>query len=100
VKQAPHTLRALGGLVETVQRNWDFSDARHAGDLSLCVALLKMREFYCPEHELPLTRALPRSEVDGWMQRREQLWSGLESHAYDPLPLASGTWDPLDSAVQ
>ena len=33
-------------LIQTVQRNCHIADARHAGDYTLCVYLLKMREFY------------------------------------------------------
>lgn len=33
-------------LIKTVQKNCDIADARHAGDYTLCVYLLKMREMY------------------------------------------------------
>ena len=33
-------------LSDTVQLNCHISDARHAGNYTLCIYLLKMREFY------------------------------------------------------
>jgi len=36
----------LSTLQATVQRNCHISDARHAGQHSLCIFLLKMREYY------------------------------------------------------
>ena len=40
-------------LIETVQHNCHLSDAHHARDYSLCIYLLKMREFYRWEETLP-----------------------------------------------
>ena len=56
-------MRNLPALTTVVQRNCDISDARHAGDYGLCTFLLKMREYYRWEHELPLTRNLPQDEL-------------------------------------
>jgi hypothetical protein len=87
----------LGELAAAVQRNCHISDARHAGDYTLCVFLLKMREFYRWEHDIPLTRPLPKDEVGDWLQQREHLWDGLESSAFESLPLAGMTVDPFDA---
>jgi len=89
------TLRNLPELAEAVQRNCDISDARYAGDYGMCTFLLKMREYYRWEHELPLTRALPRGELGDWLSAREAGWRKLESEAFRPLPLESGAADPL-----
>lgn len=89
------TLRNLPELAEAVQRNCDISDARYAGDYGMCTFLLKMREYYRWEHELPLTRALPRAELGDWLSAREAEWGELEEQDFRPLPLASGALDPL-----
>jgi hypothetical protein len=91
------TLRNLPGLAEAVQRNCDISDARYAGDYGMCTFLLKMREYYRWEHDLPFTRALPRSEMGEWLSAREAKWLELESEAFRPLLLESGAADPLDA---
>jgi hypothetical protein len=88
-------LRNRPELAEAVQRNCDISDARYAGDYGMCTFLLKMREYYRWEHELPLTRALPRREVGEWLSVREAQWRTIESEAFRALPLESGAADPL-----
>jgi len=88
-------LRNLPELAEAVQRNCDISDARYAGDYGMCTFLLKMREYYRWEHELPFTRALPRAELGDWLSAREAAWGALESEDFGPLPLEAGALDPL-----
>jgi hypothetical protein len=91
------TMLNFGQLVHTVQHNCHISDARYAGEFTLCVYLLKMREYYRWEHELPLTRELPTRDVGSWLQEREQLWENLEARSFSPLPLAAGAVDPFAS---
>jgi hypothetical protein len=88
----------LDAIVEAVRENCHISDAQHAGDLTLCTFLLKMRELYRWEHAIPLTREMPRAEVGDWMNARGQLWDGLEAAPYRPVPLPSGAVDPFESA--
>jgi Family of unknown function (DUF6866) C-terminal domain/Family of unknown function (DUF6866) N-terminal domain len=88
----------LGQVVATVQRNCHISDAQYAGDYTLCVFLLKMREFYRWENQIPFNGNLPRDEVGRWMQEREQMWEHLETSSFEPLALDAGHFDPFDSA--
>jgi hypothetical protein len=89
----------LGQLAATVQKNCDISDAQYAGDYSLCIFLLKMREFYRWEHQLPLSGPLPREPVGRWMQEREQMWERLEAIPFEPVQLAGENLDPFDTAT-
>lgn len=91
------TMCNLPQLAAVVQRNCDISDARHAGDYGLCTFLLKMREYYRWENELPFTRVLPQDEVGEWLKARELHWDGIERDAFQPLPLAQGVLDPFDA---
>lgn len=84
-------------LAATVQRNCDISDARHARDYSLCVYLLKMREYFRWERGYRLTEGLPRDELGNWVVAREQLWEGLEPRDFDCLTLADDCHDPFES---
>ena len=88
----------LPQLTAAVQRNCDISDARHAGDYGLCTFLLKMREYYRWEQELPLTRNLPQEELGDWLSTREQYWDGIEAENFVPLPLECGDLDPFAAA--
>jgi hypothetical protein len=92
-------VRNLPQLASVVQRNCDISDARHAGDYGLCTFLLKMREYYRWENELPFARSLPKDELGEWLKTREQAWDGMEADAFAPLPLACGALDPFDAAA-
>jgi hypothetical protein len=87
----------IGQIVNTVQRNCHISDAQHAGDLTLCTYLLKMREFYRWENDIPLTRQLAREDVGQWMQEREHMWEHLEANGFEPIPLEHGASDPFDA---
>jgi hypothetical protein len=82
-----------------VQRNCDISDARHAGDYGLCTFLLKMREYYRWESELPFASALAKDALGEWLDGRERAWSGLEEAAYEPLPLGRSGIDPFRSTA-
>jgi len=92
-------MRNLPQLASVVQRNCDISDARHAGDYGLCTFLLKMREYYRWENELPFARSLPKDELGEWLKAREQAWGRMEADAFAPLPLACGELDPFDAAA-
>lgn len=46
----PQQLNVLAG---AVQYNCHISDARHGADYSLCIYLMKMREYYRWEQRLP-----------------------------------------------
>ncbi len=87
----------LGQIVATVQRNCHISDAHYAGDFTMCIFLLKMREFYRWENQIPLSGSLPRADVGQWMQEREQLWEGMETSAFEPLTLGAARLDPFDA---
>lgn len=85
----------LAALINAVQRNCDISDAQFAGDLTLCTFLLKMRELYRWEHDIPLSANMPKGEVGDWMNARSAMWEHIESEPYVPLPLPSGEVDPF-----
>ena len=87
----------IGTLAETVQTNCHISDARYAGNYSLCIFLLKMREYYRWENDIPLPSPLSRDEVGTWIQERERIWDDYESLAYQPLALPSGEVDPFEA---
>lgn len=86
----------LGAIVNAVQTNCHISDAQFAGDLTLCTFLLKMRELYRWENDLPFTREMPKAAIGDWMNEREKLWEGVETAAYVPLPLPGGEADPFE----
>src|SRR3990172_1007453 len=80
-----------------VQKNCHISDARHAGDYTLCIYLLKMREYYRWENGYKFSDVLPPIEVGKWLKEREQLWDSLERENFAGLPLNGNLFDPFDN---
>ncbi len=83
----------------TVQRNCHICDARHAGDLTLCTYLMKMREYFRWERGYPYGASLPNEAVGRWVRERERLWEGLQDASYEPLPVDGGEVDPFESEI-
>lgn len=89
---------AVAALVRAVQTNCHIADARHAADMSLCIYLLQMREFYRWEQGLAFGAKLDRPAVGHWLAAREAHWAELESQAFASLPFAGRHFEPLDAA--
>lgn len=86
----------LAALAAAVQRNCDIADARHGGELSMCIYLLQMRELYRWECGAPLGATLHRRDVGDWIARREGHWDALAREPYRALPVGDGSVDPFD----
>ncbi|MBI5460871.1 MAG: hypothetical protein HY941_01650 [Gammaproteobacteria bacterium] len=84
-------------LLAAVQKNCNIADALHAGDYTLCVYLLKMREYFRWEKGYTFSTPLPRADVGLWLKEREQLWEGLEHEAFARLPINGDEHDPFDT---
>ncbi|MBK1617801.1 hypothetical protein CKO42_04890 [Lamprobacter modestohalophilus] len=84
-------------LAETVQRNCHISDARHGGDYSLCIYLMKMREYYRWEKRLPLGAPLQKDAVGEWLAEREALWDALAEAELAPVEIEGEAFDPFDA---
>ncbi len=67
----------LQHLIEAVQHNCDMSDAQFAGDYTMCVYLLKMREFFRWERGIALGERLDSRSVGAWVEGREHHWAQL-----------------------
>lgn len=85
---------------QVVQRNCDISDARYARQHTMCVYLLKMREYYRWEKGLPQGEPLPMGQVGEWVTAREELWETLEVSDFDCLPVdGERCIDPFEAAA-
>jgi hypothetical protein len=89
----------LDRLVDAVQTNCHIADASHAADMTLCIYLLQMREFFRWEQGIAPMQRLPNDEVGAWLAQRESLWTSLEGEPFAPLPLQGGSFDPFDAAA-
>jgi hypothetical protein len=87
----------LATLTDAVQYNCDVSDARHGGDYSLCVYLMKMREYFRWEQKLPYGARLGKDAVGDWLAAREERWEDLEDADLRPLSINGREFDPFDA---
>lgn len=86
-------------LQQSVQRNCHISDARYAGNYTLCIYLLKMREYYRWEKTFAYRQALSTDDIGQWLTERENLWDEIEGEDYAHIELDSELYDPFDSAA-
>jgi hypothetical protein len=81
--------------VDAVRINCHIADAKHAADYTLCVYLLKMREYFRWEHDIPFTAALPHQELSDWLTRRESRWESLQEKGFRQVPVLDSRHDPF-----
>ena len=86
-------------LTKTVQHNCHIADASHAGDYTLCIYLLKMRELYRWEQEKSYSTNLPNEIVGSWLRKREELWDGLEGSEYINIDIENQCISPFESEL-
>jgi len=87
----------LQALQTGVQHNCHISDARFASDFTLCVYLLKMREYYRWEMGYSYAESLPQEAIGAWLTQRENHWETLEEQPFIPLEIDHNCYDPFDS---
>ena len=87
----------LKTLTKSVQKNCHISDAQFAGHYTLCVFLLKMREYYRWENSIPQSQPLPKEAVGHWLTQRENEWDKLESLPLSSISIGNESFEPFES---
>jgi len=87
----------IQSIVDTVQKNCHISDARHASDYTLCIYLLKMREYYRWEKSLGPDEELNPDHVGAWLTEREDLWDSLEPDDFSPIHTGDNMFQSFDA---
>jgi len=91
----------LQEIINTIQHNCHIADARHAGDYTLCVYLLKMREMYRWEQGIDFKTMLTTDDVGDWLTEREGVWDDIEEQEYKALVINNGiedkSYEPFDN---
>ncbi len=86
----------LNELQQHVQHNCHISDASHAGSYTLCIYLLKMREFYRWEQALGFDDRIANDDIGSWLTERESLWESLEGTPFNNLSIGDEKYEPFD----
>lgn len=84
-------------LVSQVQYNCDISDARHAGNYTLCIYLLKMREYYRWMHALDYSDNFESDSMTQWLREKEDTWDQVMDEPFKEIHLNDDRYDPFDS---
>ncbi len=97
--QASQTILSprLQAVQSTIQHNCHIADARFASDYTLCVYLLKMREYYRWEHHLAYGANISSEDVGDWLSAREDFWETLEDEDFQPVVIDGQSFDPFDA---
>lgn len=97
--QAPQTLLPshLQTVQSAIQHNCHIADARFASDYTLCVYLLKMREYYRWEKSLPYGANIASEHVGEWLTEREDFWGTLEDEDFQPVVINGQEFDAFDA---
>ena len=93
----PFASQVAEPLRRQVQFNCHLSDAHHGRAYSLCIYLLKMREFYRWEQNLAFGDAIPKGPLGEWLHEREQYWESIEDKDYQDLGLAGQRYRAFDN---
>lgn len=75
----------LEQLKASVRHNCHISDARYAGNYTLCIYLLKMREYYRWEKAIPYSEKLSNDDIGDWLTEREAYWDDIEDLPFREL---------------
>ncbi len=84
-------------LCEVVQYNCNVADARHAGNFTMCVYLMKMREYCRWDKGYLYTDSMTKEEVGEWVVDRECLWESLQQAPFKPIEINGQLYDPFDT---
>ena len=87
----------MKALQNTVQRNCHISDAQFAGNYTLCIYLLKMREFYRWESKQAYGTSISKETLGPWLTQREQLWDEVEDNTFSSLSINNQQIDPFET---
>ena len=83
-------------LVNQVQHNCDISDANFAGNYTLCIYLLKMREYYRWLSAIDFSDELDSEGMGQWLREKEATWDQVIDEPYQSIQLENHQYDPFD----
>lgn len=88
---------SLSHLPQIVQQNCHIADAAQATNYTLCVYLMKMREYYRWEKGYGFGERLSSEAVGEWLRKREALWEELEDQPFQPLTINGRDYPPFEA---
>jgi len=87
----------IKSLAQNVQNNCHIADALYAGNYTLCIYLIKMREFFRWENGQAFNSRIDKDTLGNWLTQREELWDSLEDTQFQPLIIDQREYQPMDN---
>jgi hypothetical protein len=84
-------------LANAVQFNCDLSDREFAADYSICIYLIRMREYYRWSHGIAMNEALDQSALMDWVSDTEARWDTITADDFQSLEYQGVSYQPFDS---
>ncbi len=86
-------------LAQTVQFNCDLSDREFAADYSICIYLIRMREYYRWVHGFAPDASLDQSALMDWVSDKELAWDEMAENDFRPLEFEGTAYSAFDSVA-
>ena len=84
-------------LANAVQFNCDLSDRESATDYSICIYLIRMREYYRWSHGIAMNESLDQSALMDWISDTEARWEEIAVDDFQALQYQGVRYQPFDS---
>ena len=85
-------------LIKSVQFNCDLSDREFAADYSICIYLIRMREYYRWSHDIAPNETLDQSALLDWVSGTEARWDEIVADDFQVLDYQGKVYQPFDAA--
>jgi len=86
-------------LTKQIQNNCHISDALYAGNYTLCIYLLKMREFYRWETQTSFSAKLDNTDIGQWLTQREALWDEIDEQPIKNIQINNQSYNLYDNEL-
>lgn len=89
----------IDSLSRQIQLNCNISDARYGSLFSVCGLLLRLRDLYKWEQDMPPWQEPEPSDLLTWIDAREGSWQDLCEHEFESLQMGSKQYSTFDCAT-
>ena len=79
-----------------INRNCNISDAKHAGNYSICGLALRLRDLFKWEKGLKPWEEKDSAEVLEWIGNKEEHWERIAEQNYQKLLIGENCYEPFD----
>ncbi|MCX7913244.1 MAG: hypothetical protein N2511_01520 [Thermodesulfovibrionales bacterium] len=86
----------IKNISQQIKYNCDISDAKYWGYFSLCGLLLRLRELYRSENNLPPWTKIDQQKIGDWITAKEILWAEIEDKSFINIEINGFSINPFE----